>query len=178
MLHPAATSGTLFADPGLVGEWAATEPLQVRAAVAAASSDAKGPSYTASLTVYDKGELKTEMTLELMLTDVGSIRVADLFLARPDRDKLVGMYGFLAIPVHQVMKTDRDGDTLTVRPFRGDWLASHTDGGAVTHDRVAVGGGEVVMVTAPTERLRDLLVRHADDPRAFGDPIVFHRIKN
>lgn len=177
MLHSAATQGSRVADPGMVGEWAASEPLELHAVITAATSDTEGASYAATLTVHDQGEFKTALGLELTLTDVDSRRFADLFLARPDRDKIVGDYGFLAIPVHQVMKIDRDGDTLTVRSLQGDWLAGHTDGAAFTHERVAVGGGKVVMITAPTERLRDLLTRHADDPAAFGDPIVFHRLK-
>lgn len=177
-VHPASTSGALVADPGIVGEWAASEPLGMRAVIEAVATDAKGPSYAASLTVHDKGEFKAAMGLELTLTEVGASRYADLFLARADRDKLVGTYGFLAVPVHQVMKIDRDGDTLTVRSFRGDWLEGHSDGDQLAHERVGVGGGDVVMITAPTDQLRDLLARHADDPQAFGDPIVFHRIRN
>jgi hypothetical protein len=175
-LHSAATSGTLIADPEVVGAWATDEPLQIRAVISPAGSDAKG--YTASLTVHNKGEFKTALNLDLLLTEIGSARYADLFLAQPERDKLVNNYGFLIVPVHQVMKLERDGNTLTVRPFRGDWLETHTDGQPGSHDRVAVGGGEVLMITAPTERLRDLLARHADDPRAFGDPIVFHRARD
>lgn len=176
MLNSAATTGSLVADPGMVGEWAASEPLQVRAVIEAADSNTKGPSYAASLTVHDRGEFKTSMSLELTLTDLDSTRYADLFLARPDGDKLVGAYGFMAIPVHQIMRIVRDGDTLTVRQFQGSWLEGRAEGVEYTHDRVAVGGGEVVMITAPTDKLKDLLVRHASDPAAFGDPIVFRRI--
>jgi hypothetical protein len=178
LLHPASTVNDSVADAGIIGEWTATAPMQLRAVITAGPADSSGCPYAATLTVHDKGEFRTALGFELMLTDIGSSRYADLFLARPDRDKLLGAYGFLAVPVHQVMKVDRDGDTLTVRPFRGDWLESQTQGvgeRTFTHDRVAVGGGDVVMITARTEQLRDLLSRHSADPAAFGDPIVFHR---
>lgn len=178
MLHPASTPETRVADPGIVGEWTASEPMRIHAVIDAAPPGADGPAYTASLTIHDKGEFRTAIGLDVSLTMIGASRFVDLFLARPDRDRLVNTYGFLVVPVHQVMKFDRDADTLTVRPFRGDWLESQAEGAAAPHDRVAVGGGEVVMMTATTERLREFLLRHADDPRAFGDPVVFHRVRN
>lgn len=178
MLHSAAAPGTAVADPDLIGEWASSEPLQVRAVIVPPAPGAPANASSASLTVHDKGEFRTALTIELALTEIRGVRFADLFLARPERDKLVGAYGFLVVPVHQVVKVERDGDTLTVRQFRGDWLETHADGPAYAHDRVAVGGGEVVMITAETARLRDLLAAHADDPAAFSEPIVFRRVRN
>lgn len=175
-VHPSAAPGTVVADPGLPGEWAADEPLQLRAMIRPAMSDGKSAAYTASLTVHDKGEFKTALGLELTLTEIETVRFVDLFPARPDRDRLVGMYGFLAVPVHQVMRIDRDGDTMTVRPLLADRPEDRADGAPVSRERIVVGGGEIAMITASTRRLRDLLAEHANDPAAFGDPIVFRRI--
>jgi hypothetical protein len=175
-LQPVANSATW--DPGLVGEWTASDPVQARVVIAQASGEAAAGGYTVSLTVHDKGEFKTALNLDLTLSEVGSGRYLDLFLSQPERDKLVGAYGFLAIPVHQVMKMERDGDKLTVRSFRGDFLEAQNGPASIAHDRIVVGGGDVVIVTAPTEQVKDLLSQHADDPLAFGDPIVFHRVKN
>jgi hypothetical protein len=174
-LHSAAVVSTL--DPGLSGEWASSEPVEVRAVIASSHSiDAGGEGYNVSLTVHDKGEIKTTLQLDLMLTEIGGSGYMDLFLARPERDKLVGAYGFLAIPVHQTMKFVRTGDTLTVWSFRGDWLDDYAPRDDFSHERVTVGGAEVPMVTASTDRIRRLLAQHGDDPNAFANPMVFHRI--
>lgn len=174
MIHTSTGSGQAITDPGLAGEWAAAEPLRMEAVIAA--DEARSPAYTASLTVYDEGEVRSSLGLELTLTEIGGAAYADLFLGRGDRDALVGRYGFLAVPVHQLVKVDRDGDTLVVRPFRGEWVDDRTRSAGFTHDRVAVGGGEVVLVTARTEQLREFIAKNANNPAAFGDPIVFRRV--
>lgn len=173
-LHPAASAST--SDPGLIGEWATAEPMEIRASIAPPLSGSTGTAYAVALTVHEHGEFKTALNLDLMLTEINGDRYMDLFLSRPERDKLVGAYGFLVVPVHQVMKAVRDGDTLKVWSFRGDWLENHTTRGLFAHDRVTVGGGEVPLVTAPMERIRELLARHGGDPAAFGDPIVLQRV--
>ncbi|MBX3375550.1 MAG: hypothetical protein KF678_00935 [Phycisphaeraceae bacterium] len=170
-IHSPVT-GSPIQDPELAGEWTASEPLEVRATITPA-----GPSepYSLTLVVHDKGEFKTALTLELSLTRMDGETFADLFLSRTERDKLVNSHGFLVIPVHQVLKMSREGDTLIVRQFQGDFLRGQAGGGA-RHDRVAVGGGEVTLITAPPEDLRDLLSRNAKNSAAFGDPIVFRRV--
>jgi hypothetical protein len=177
-LHSPSSEATAATDPGIVGEWITTEPQQIRAQITPPSPDTPNHPYSAALTVHDKDALKTSLSLELVLMEIGNTRYADLFLARPERDQLVGRYGFLVVPVHQVMKIVREADTLTVWPFRGDWLESAAQSETFSHDRVTVGGGDVAIVTASTGAIRDLLARHADDPKAFGDPIVFRRVSS
>jgi hypothetical protein len=168
MLSPAATES--LRDPGLAGEWAAADPMEIRAAISPA--DQVGGPYVVALTVHDHGEFRTALRLELIMTEVGGTRYADLFLARSERDKLVGSHGFLVVPVHQVMRAARDGDTLTVWPFRGDG----TGDGSSPSQRVTVGAGEVSLVTASTDRIRETLARHGGEAGSFGDPIVFQRV--
>lgn len=165
-LSPAATEN--LRDPGLVGEWATTDPLAIRAEITA--PDEAGGPYALALTVHDEGEFRTALSVDLTLTEVGGSRYVDLFLSSAERDKLVGSHGFLVVPVHQVMKAARDGNTLTVWPFRGDWT------GEAPGQRVTVGDGEVPLVTASTDRVREMLARHGGDAGAFGDPIIFRRI--
>ncbi len=175
-LHPAASTST--SDPGLIGEWATAEPMEIRASIALPQSGSAGTAYTVALTVHDHGDFKTALNLDLMLTDINGDRYVDVFLSRPERDKLVGTYGFLVVPVHQVMKVVRNGDTLKVWSFRGDWLETHTTSSVFSHERVTIGGGDLPLVTAPTDRIRELLAQHGDDPKAFAEPMVFHRAKN
>ena len=175
-LHPASTGASL-SDPGLIGEWVTSDDISVRAVVSGEPSEAADRPYSVTLTVRDKGDPKTTLTVDCTLTEINGSRYADLFLAQPERDNLVGAYGFLVLPVHQIMRVARDGDRLTVWSFRGDWLDDRAYAGVVAHDRVTVGGGSVAVVTSSTERIRDLLARHGQDPKAFGDPIVFQRVR-
>ena len=102
MLNPAATSSDCVQDSGLLGEWKATQPLEIRAVISPGSDSSQAPegSYHVAITVYDKLEFKSAVGTEMLVTDIGGSRFADVFLAKADRDRLVNSYGFLAIPVH------------------------------------------------------------------------------
>jgi hypothetical protein len=171
-LHSAPMADAVT-DESIVGKWAAAEPMELDAVISAT----QGAPYSLSLTARDKGVLKTSLSIDLTLCRIGDGTYADLFLARPERDRVVETYGFLAVPVHQIMKISIGSDTLTVWRFRGEWLADAAQATPFSHDRVAVGGGEVAIVTAPTPQIRELLAQHGNDPSAFGDPIVFRRVR-
>lgn len=174
-LHSAAGSGPAIQDDGLTGEWTKIGPTTIHANISEPSEGAG--IYSVGLSVQDAGELKTSLSLELTLTEIGGNRYADLFLARADRDRLVETYGFLAVPVHQVMKISRTGDELHVWSFNGSWLEGTAQEGKFSHDRITVGGGEVQMVTAPTDQVRQLIARRGNDATAFGEPMVFRRVR-
>ena len=178
-LHSASGNGPLIRDPGLAGErttaGAPTTHAVIHDPKDSAGGGGDGGPYVVALTVQHDGESKTSLTLDLTLTEIGGARYADLFLARAERDRLVGTYGFLAVPVHQVIKISRDGDELRVWSFNGSWLEGTAQGGMFSHDRITVGGGEVEMVTAPTDKVRELIARHGNDGAAFAEPLVFRR---
>lgn len=168
-LHSAASAGSPSRDAGLAGIWLAHEPATVRADL---SPKADASEYAASLTVHHKGEFKSSLEVDLVLFEIDGVQFADLFLSRPARDKLVESHGFLAVPVHQVTKLSRQGDVLTVWPFEADWLRSQV--GAPV-EPVAVGGGELTLITASPDQMRTILQRSATAPAAFGQPMIFQR---
>lgn len=180
-LHPTATPTQVVQDSGVTGEWATSnpaDPTQVRAVITEPGR-AQVP-YRIALTVHNEGKFKTALELELMLTEIGGIRYADLFLARSEREALVERYGFLAVPSHQLMKIERNGDNLRVWSFDGTFLERTEgvpgEGGGLAHDRITIGGGEVTMVTAPTDKVREMIARHANNPRAFEEAIELTRV--
>jgi hypothetical protein len=175
-LHTHAAPGEMTTDPGLVGQWVTlpSNPTQTSAVIS--SPEKPGSPYLASLVVHHKGEFKTALGVELTLTDIAHARYADLLLAKPDRERMVGQYGFLALPVHQVLKLERKGDVLRVWMFNGDWLASHPHAAGVTTDTVPIGGGTIAFVSASTDRVRELLAEHGDDAGVFAEPVVFRRV--
>lgn len=174
-LHSPLVGADPALDPGLAGEWAASEPVALRAIVR--TREGEPGSYTGHLiATSESGETAADVTVDIQLAEIGGGLYADLFLARPARDRLVESYGFLAVPVHQVVRLEREGDTLTARAIQGDWLEGHVAGDAFGHERVAVGGGEVVLITARSGAARRLIERHADEPGALGEPIVLRRV--
>lgn len=170
-VSPVHTPASTILDPGIVGAWVSEGPSQYRAIVAEPSDG----SYPVTVVVSDKGAVKTALNLEVALTDIEGTQYADLFLARSEREKLVGEYGFLVLPVHQVARVERDADSLQVWFLKGEW-AGRVDGRFALRT-VPIGGGETTVVLADTDRVRKLLAEHAADPAMFADPIVFRRTR-
>ncbi len=162
----------LVRDEGLVGEWVNDGETVTHAKIASGIN-----GYAVALTVHHKGELRTSVTLDLTLSDAGGARFADLFLSRDERDKLVGTYGFLVIPAHQVMKIHREGDKLHVWTLRETWTAPAGADPGIAHDTAIVGGTTTTLVTASPGQVREWLGHRADDSAAFGEEIVFYRSK-
>ncbi len=170
-LHPAATGGAPVHDAGLAGEWATDGPTVSRVLV----REDEG-RYDVSLTVRHEGETRTSLELDLSLTDIGGARYADLFLDESERDRLVGTYGFLVVPVHQTVRIARAENELRVWFFDGAWLERKARAGALSDDRVVIGHDAVTLVTAPAEEVRAFIARHAGEPGAFGEPVLFRRV--
>jgi len=171
-LHPLYTPELLVQDSGLVGEWATEGPTVTRVAV----EEGKDGRYEGALTIHHQGELKTGLNLEVSLTDIGDERYVDLYLARPDREKLAGHYGFLALPVHQFMMVRREGDTLRVWAFEADWVERAGAKQGFACEVLPIAGRHVAVVTADSDSLREFLRAHAHDAGALSPPMIFHRV--
>lgn len=172
-LNSAVSSHAVVQDSGLAGEWIASGATTTRAII----TEAPNGRYSVSMTVHHQGEFKTALNVDVALTNIGKDTYWDVFLARTERDKLVNTYGFLAVPVHQVMKVTRIGDELRVWNFDAAWLDSMAQREKVASNHVSLGGGEVSMVTATTDQVRDIILRHAHDPAAFEEPMIFRRMQ-
>ena len=170
-LQPLAGPESLVSDAGLVGTWAMEPPNELRVVV----TEGTDGRYLGALDVQNAGRT-TSLMLELSLTQIGGDRYVDLFLAKPERDALAGRYGFLALPVHQFMMLERNGDELRVTSFKAHWLkeASATTK-AFAMEILPVGGNEIGVVTADSGSLNDFLRAHAHDPGATAPPMVFRR---
>ena len=170
-LQPLAGPQSLVSDPGLVGTWAMEPPNQIRVVV----TEGTDGRYLGALDVQSASPT-TSMMLDLSLTQIGADRYVDLFLAKPEREALAGRYGFLALPVHQFMMLERDGDELRVTSFKAHWLrqaAATTN--AFAMEVLPVAGHEIGVVTADSGSLNEFLRVHAHDPGATAPPMVFRR---
>lgn len=162
-------------DPGLIGQWVADGRVRIDVVIEDARAGVGPTAYLASLIVHDQYGYATALGIDLLLTDVGASRYIELSLARRERVRLINAYGLLAAPVHLVMKIERMGDTLTIRPYTGEFTARAIRA-PHRRDRNAMDDDAIDLVTTPTGLLRSHLVRHADDPRVFGEPITFRRM--
>jgi hypothetical protein len=170
-LHTVAPPGAVITDPGLAGRWLCGDDAEYTANVTL-----NGSEYAVALTVTQPGQSMVTVPLEVRLTEIGGLVYADLYLARTERDLLAGRYGFLVLPVHQIARVARDGDSLNVAFFTGEWVGRAAERGALAVARVPLGGNEsAAIAVGSTERLRSYLAKHGGDPRTFSAPLNFKR---
>jgi hypothetical protein len=172
-LGPIATTSTAVSDPGILGTWTTESPWPMTATVSAQAGD----TYMLDLTVTPRDGSPVRRRIDLKLVDIGKHRYADLYLEHLDRDGLFGTYGHLAIPVHQIMKLERTGNTLKAAPIDQAWLEKAVGDAksGVSHQRVPAAGGEFLILTASPAEIQRFLASHADDARAFPSPYIFQR---
>ena len=169
-LQPLAGPESLVSDPGLVGTWAMDPPNQTRVVV---TQGADG-RYVGALDVQNAGRT-TSLMLDVSLTQIGNDQYVDLYLAKSERDALAGRYGFLALPVHQFMMVERDGDELRVTSFKASWLKEAAASNAFAMEILPVAGQEMGVITADSGSLTEFLRIHARDAGATMPAMVFRR---
>jgi hypothetical protein len=133
--------------------------------------------YLGALTVHDEAELKTGMSLEVSLTQIGEDHYVDLYLAKRDREMLAARYGFLALPVHQFMMIERRDDVLRVWMFNADWIRRAASQNAFACEILPIAGQEIAVITGDSGSLNGFLREHAHDPGALSRPLVFRRVR-
>ncbi len=179
VVHTAAPIGTTARDDGLVGEWATSdpgEPLQVRAVVAGPTAPTSD-RYAVSLTIHHEKNFVTALSLDVHITDIGEGRYIDVFLAESERNRLVGSYGFLVAPVHQIVKIHRRGDAIDLWMFDRSWLKDATGASAMQATTVPIGDRDVVLLTAPSSDVRAVIAQIAEGGHTHGDPIRLRRLR-
>ena len=171
-LHPLAGPDSLVQDYGLPGEWATDGPTVTRVIV----TETPDGKYSGALTIHQNAEAKAALGLEISLTQIESDHYVDLFLAKPDRERLAAKFGFLALPVHQLMMVQREEDTLTVWTFDAEWLRRAGKERSFACEVLPIAGRDVAVITAETGSLRQYLSKHAHDRGVLSAPMVFHRV--
>lgn len=169
-LQPLAGPESLVSDPGLVGTWAMDPPNQIRVVV----TEGMDKRYVGALDVQNASRTISLM-LDLSLTQIGDDQYVDLYLAKSERDALAGRYGFLALPVHQFMMLERNGDELRVTSFKAGWLQEAAATNAFAMEILPIAGREIGVITADSGSLTGFLRLHAHDPGATAPPLVFRR---
>jgi hypothetical protein len=171
-LHPLYAPQSLVQDPGLVGEWVADGPTVTRVVV----SERPDGKYLGVLTVHHDAELKTGLSLEVSLTQIGEDHYVDIYLAKREREMLAAHYGFLALPVHQFMMIKREDEVVRVWMFDAGWIRKAALGNAFAYEILPIAGHDIAVITADSGSLNGFLRQHAHDPGALLPPMVFRRM--
>ena len=172
-LRPLHTPATLVRDDGLRGTWLSEGKTRVQAVVVAA----EGAAYRVTLDVWHDGEHKTTLVADLSLVRLEGELFADLELAKEARNRVAQTYGLLLLPMHQIFRLERAGDTLRVRSLDDDWLEEALRRGVISlaHEYQPGEDGEVLVITAPTDELQRFFRENAARIEAFRDVATFER---
>lgn len=164
-------------DQGIAGEWRLEAEEGDDTQMSATVTPTQGDMYRVALHIAEKGVTRTDLSLDVRLTQIGQATYADLYLAEPQRKKLMDVYGGLAVPVHQLLKYERQEDQLTVWQFDATWLNRTVQNAGLASEPVLIGGGGTTLITAPTDVIRRLIEKSATSDQAFHEPMVFRRLK-
>jgi len=84
-------------------------------------------------------------------------------------------YNFHWIPIHTFSKVRLEGDTLQVTTLEGDWLKKIIESDSLKIPRLQIG--DEILLSTPTEELQQLVLRFAEDTKAFASPGKLIRLK-
>lgn len=156
-------ASTRVVQPSIYGRWSASDRSVVTITEGGCDS-----------MVIESTSGSEKRTMTGYVVEIDGQRVTEVCVYRPDaaaKEKN-------AAPVFDYGQIAIKGDTLTYRPLRVEWLkdAAGTSGGVyVDASRAEKGAGGAVVKDAVA--MQDLIRRALHDPRAFGDPMVFTRVK-
>jgi hypothetical protein len=161
-LHPIYTEKDLVFDPGLLGTWADKEGKD-RLVLVRSGEKSYDFYYT---------EEEDSRRFEGHLAQVGGYRFLDLLPADPGMKN--EFYQMHLIRAHTFSRVWIEGDTLRLAFFDHGWVKGMIDQGRMTiaYER----SDEGILLTAATAELQKLVVKYAEDPKAFPSD-EFHRLK-
>ncbi len=198
-LHPFYTDKDTVFEPALVGSWQeyqmggnATPPAIPQVWAFSKSEDADRAPNGYNLIVGTKGYTAT---YQAYLVKVGDSLFLDLFpgeLQTPEvnvksddesqqspEDEAGSNVQMLSlvhyVPSHSIWRVRLNGDELELALLGEDWVTQQVQ--EKTLGLRCETAQDVTVLTASTEELREFLLKHADDDKAFPTPWVYRRQK-
>lgn len=110
---------------------------------------------------------------EAVMVELGGAKFLDIYPEEPQSEN--GFYKDHLLRVHNILRIERDADTLKVADFDAEWLATMIDQKKVSIDHVPLDGA--VLLTAPTKDLQGLVRKYAKSTEAFSDPVRLRRMQ-
>ncbi len=192
-LHPLCTEKELVFEPALVGVWDAVLEEGVEGdGCVFTFEQAEGKTYR--LTIEEDGEIARFMVGLVMLYDAmlldffpEPLKVSGDWSSewqseaseesghRPPSLPPISVLHFR--PVHSFWRIWLEGDELRMAGLDVEWLYEQIEQGKIVieHESVEEEKPVLLLLTADTKDLQQLLREHADDPGAFPDPTRYQR---
>ncbi|HTP68423.1 MAG TPA: hypothetical protein VMJ35_05920 [Dongiaceae bacterium] len=164
-VQPYYTTQDLTTDGALPGAWRLEDED-----VTFTFTPAEGNAY--NVTVDDKEQDKNfSSRFEGHLFRLGADSFLDLYPnSVPPGSEFYLLHFF---PCHTVARIDFRGDQLEMSFVSPRWLATQIKAGAV--NIAHTNSDEILLLTATTQEMQELLNLNASDDNAFGEPLVFER---
>jgi hypothetical protein len=161
-LNPLYTDTIAHFDPELVGSWMAEEDDDFLFTLI----DSTRGSYT--LLCEESG---SSSRFEAVLVELGDVAFLDIYPEEPDNENSFYMDHLLR--VHNILRIERDVDTLWVSDFDAEWLQTMVGAKKTSIAHVPLDGA--VLLTAPTADLQAFVRKYAKTPEAFSEPVRLRR---
>ena len=164
-LQPLYTEKDTVFDPAVVGTWEKDKEVWTLRA-------GEGKEYEVTM----KPEKGPAAEFEGHLVELGKARFLDLY--PQERDEGNAFYELHRIPAHTISRIWLEGDTLRAAMLQDGWLKDRIRDGQVQIGYQFVGPkGDDIILTASARQLQALVMRYADDTKAFADPQRYRRVK-
>jgi hypothetical protein len=162
-LYPLYTDSDLIQNPNLVGNWVNHDSSETW-------EFSLGDDRISYNLIYTETEKNDTKHFRAYLLELDSITYLDTY---PLEEINNDFYRLHVIPAHVFGKIEIERDSLSLSLFNTDWLRDMITKGKVNiaHENVEEG----IVLTAPTGKLQQLIIKHANEPKAFSDLSVLHR---
>ena len=127
---------------------------------------------------YLKTELKDQAPAEFqaVLGKLGEHRFLQINPMRPENLHPQSFFGGHFFQTYTFWKLDLDGDSLSLTGLDPQWVKSMLEAGKLEIDSEQQEGG-FLLLTATTDKLKDFVLKYADDKAAFSGGFNFERQK-
>lgn len=160
--YPLYTEDNLTFDPGLVGTWADPEEPDEPVTFEAAGENVY------KMTLIDSEEMAE---YEGRLVQIGELLFLDLFPAQTRRQECNDDF----IPLHMLLRIQRDGDELKAAEIDEKWLSEKIDSKEISISHFRYDGR--LILTAGTDELQQAVNGLAGMEGAFAELQVLRRVK-
>lgn len=156
-LNPLYTDKDIVYDDSLVGSWRSEGDKETW------MFNQEGENaYT--LTIYDS---ETSGKFDVILLKLGGQLFLDMFPADPEHGNLY--YYLHTIPTHSFVKVSIEGETLKLAFMDLEWFQKRIKKGMDVGIEYVTrqDDSDMVLLTAPTDKLQAFVMKHADDDSLF-----------
>ena len=166
-LQPLYTDKDLVAKPEVIGSWLEEDGKETW------TFRQSGPqSYTM---LGSKGIPGDTARFDAHFVQLGKFLFLDLFPQKEGPAMKNDLYSFQLVPVHTFWRVWMEENAFRPAMLDNDWLKKMLDEGKIeiAHERI----DDSIVLTAPTKELQLLVLKYADDEKAFPRPGEFRKVK-